>query len=67
MSIFSKSHVCPNCGSQQYYKSRRKGLWEHVLHTVFFISPYRCAQCDERYFRSRHPEHTIENRRHHAA
>lgn len=67
MLILSKSHVCPNCGSHQYYKSRRKGLWEQFLHSVFSISPFRCTQCDERYFGSRHPQHSVENQRHHPA
>jgi hypothetical protein len=53
MSILDKPSGCPNCASQGHYKSRRKGLLEHILHTVFFISPFRCTACDERYFRFR--------------
>jgi hypothetical protein len=53
MWIFNKSFLCPSCGSHGIYKSRRKGLIEHVLHTVFFVSPLRCGACDQRYFRPR--------------
>jgi hypothetical protein len=53
MSILKKSSLCPNCASHAIFKSRRKGLIERVLHSVFFISPFRCGACDERYFRAR--------------
>jgi hypothetical protein len=53
MSIFSKSSLCPNCASCANHKSRRKGLLEQILHSVFFVSPLRCEVCDERYFHVR--------------
>jgi len=53
MGIFRKSFNCPNCGSPSIYRSRRKGLLEHVLHNTLFISPYRCGSCDERHYDSR--------------
>ncbi len=65
MSILGKPHVCPNCASPQYYKSRRKGLLEHFLHAVFFVTPFRCVVCDKRYFRFRFPT-TPNHDKHHA-
>ena len=53
MSILSESSLCPNCTSHAIFKSRRKGLFERILHTVFFISPLRCGACDQRFFRVR--------------
>jgi hypothetical protein len=53
MSILSKSFLCPSCASHAIYKSRRKGLVERILHAVFFVTPFRCGACDERYFRLR--------------
>jgi transposase-like protein len=53
MSILSRSSVCPNCASAATHRSRRKGYLEQILHTVFFVSPFRCADCYERYFRVR--------------
>jgi len=50
-----KTVFCPNCGSAEVYRSRRKGLKEFFLHRLFFISPYRCAECDYRHLRSRLP------------
>jgi hypothetical protein len=55
MAIFDKSSFCPNCASPAIHRSRRKGLLEQILHSVLFISPYRCKTCDERYFRFRLP------------
>src|SRR5882762_11856294 len=53
MTIFKKSSVCPNCASHAIYRSRRKGLLEHILHSALFITPYRCGSCDERHVRFR--------------
>jgi hypothetical protein len=50
-----RSSACPKCASPLNHKSRRKGVVEQILHTVFFISPLRCEVCDERYFRVRLP------------
>jgi hypothetical protein len=51
----SRPSACPKCASPLNHKSRRKGVLEQILHTVFFISPLRCEVCDERYFRVRFP------------
>jgi predicted Zn-ribbon and HTH transcriptional regulator len=67
MSIFNKTSLCPNCASHAIHRSRRKGLLERVLHSVLFVSPYRCNACDERYFRLRLPVHSVEKPPHHAA
>jgi hypothetical protein len=53
MLILSKSTLCPKCASPLNHKSRRKGPLEQILHTVFFVIPFRCEFCDERYFRVR--------------
>ena len=49
----SSHHVCPNCGGASIYKSHRKGPLEFILRWIFFISPYRCQDCDTRHFRFR--------------
>jgi len=63
----SKSHNCPECGSASIHRSRRRGPGEHILHKLFFISPYRCRGCDSRYFRFRLGSHTIDRTRQHPA
>lgn len=42
MSVLNRSFLCRNCSSHAMYRSKRKGLLEHILHSVLFISPYRC-------------------------
>jgi predicted RNA-binding Zn-ribbon protein involved in translation (DUF1610 family) len=54
MVSVEKSAKCPNCGSSTAYRSRRHGALEFFLHYVFFTSPYRCKDCEYRYYRSRH-------------
>jgi hypothetical protein len=53
MEYIGKSHVCPNCQSTSCRRSRRSGAVEFLLHYLFFITPYRCKDCDQRYFRRR--------------
>ena len=53
MEYTQKSHVCPNCQSASYHRSRRRGAVDFILHHFFFITPYRCRECDERFFRKR--------------
>jgi hypothetical protein len=43
MTIFKKSSVCPNCDSHAIYRSRRKGLLEHILHSALFITQHHHA------------------------
>jgi hypothetical protein len=45
--------ICPNCGGKEVRRSRRKGLGEAILHLVLFVSPFRCRECYERFFRLR--------------
>jgi hypothetical protein len=42
---------CPNCGSLLIYRSRKKGILEHVLSKSIFVHPFRCEGCDSRFFR----------------
>jgi predicted RNA-binding Zn-ribbon protein involved in translation (DUF1610 family) len=42
---------CPNCGSLLIYRSRKKGILEHVLSKIIFVHPFRCEGCDTRFFR----------------
>jgi predicted RNA-binding Zn-ribbon protein involved in translation (DUF1610 family) len=50
--VLSKSvHVeCPQCGSSDVTRSKKKGLFELTLSSIFHIKPYRCLKCDCRHF-----------------
>jgi hypothetical protein len=56
MQPVEKFHVCPNCKSGSAYRSRRRGALEFFLHYFLFTSPYRCKECETRYFRMRMPK-----------
>jgi len=51
-----ESRRCPQCESRKVHRSRRHGLLERIASAVL-ISPYRCDNCDHRFFRFRagHP------------
>jgi hypothetical protein len=42
---------CPNCASASVRRSRRNGVIEKTLLKALALHPYRCEECDERYFR----------------
>ncbi len=41
---------CPHCGSSKIHLSRRAGILEKTLFRALAVRPYRCEECDERYF-----------------
>jgi len=42
---------CRRCSSPRTHRSRRKGFLESGLLTMLFVRPFRCEQCDHRFFR----------------
>ena len=54
----ANSLICPRCGGRATRRSHRKGLIELIAYYALFLSPYRCSDCDHRFFRSRfsHPK-----------
>jgi transposase-like protein len=41
---------CPKCGSNNVRRSKRRGAADFVLKNLLFKVPYRCEDCDERFF-----------------
>ena len=56
---------CPHCGANNTYRSRRIGPIEWFLHHVLMHSPYRCQDCNERFFHHRLARHSKEEDLHH--
>jgi hypothetical protein len=48
----SRQAICPYCESSDYRRSHRSGLREHLASWVN-IRPYRCCQCQERFWQIR--------------
>jgi len=57
---------CPNCQSANVRRSRTRKLEERIQHVLLFKSPYRCMDCDQRFFRNR-LFFRLKHTRHHAA
>jgi ribosomal protein L37AE/L43A len=58
---------CPYCGSNDLYRTGRKGLMEWFLHYVLARNPYRCKSCYERFFHRRFAHRPNEQLHHHHA
>jgi hypothetical protein len=54
----AESLHCPNCRGHRIRRSRRSGVFEKTLLKALGVHPYRCKECDERYFgvRLRHEQ-----------
>ena len=46
-----ESAHCPSCGSCELRRTHRIGVLEKILSEVFGLRPYRCKECDDRFFR----------------
>jgi hypothetical protein len=41
---------CPSCNGSSIYRSRRYGRFEMILGRILLLYPYRCQQCDARFY-----------------
>ncbi|HTP44259.1 MAG TPA: hypothetical protein VMJ13_06820 [Candidatus Acidoferrum sp.] len=41
---------CPHCNSDEVYRSHRRGTVEKYILRVVGVRPYRCANCDARFY-----------------
>jgi hypothetical protein len=46
----TEKRLCPNCRSGENYRSHRNGLLEKYLLGPFGVRPYRCMNCDVRFY-----------------
>ena len=42
--------ICPYCKSTHVSRSARKGFFERVVIALFSLRPYRCKECEGRYY-----------------
>ena len=53
---------CPLCGSKEFHRSRRRGIWERFFLRVFNFHAYRCERCDARFFsKTKHAPVAVED------
>src|ERR1700687_2380947 len=55
--------ACPRCGRNWVRRSHRKGAIEKIVCALFSVDPFRCEDCDHRYFRFR-STHSTHAQRH---
>jgi predicted RNA-binding Zn-ribbon protein involved in translation (DUF1610 family) len=46
----AEKRKCPNCGSVENSRSHRNGPFEKYLLGVIGVRPYRCTNCDVRFY-----------------
>ena len=44
------NYCCPQCKSLSVHRSRRRGLYEHIVVRLMLLRPYRCWSCDHRHY-----------------
>ena len=48
--LFSFKRRCPDCGSRDIHRSKRRGITEKLILPLVITRPFRCGECDSRYF-----------------
>jgi DNA-directed RNA polymerase subunit RPC12/RpoP len=41
--------ACPQCGSADYRRSKRRGILERFALSLIRLLPYRCHECNARF------------------
>jgi hypothetical protein len=42
--------ACPHCKSKYIHRSKRRGIFELSVLTLVPIRPFRCEDCDRRFY-----------------
>jgi hypothetical protein len=50
LTFAKRINECPVCESSSVRRSKRRGFVERVWFRVAFVWPYRCADCDLRFW-----------------
>ena len=56
-------HSCPQCSSADIYRSRRQGLVEKYILPALRLRPYRCIDCNNRFYDFPHVQETRSHER----
>lgn len=61
--IFAKTiSECPVCESSSVRRFKRKGFVERICFRLAFVWPYRCKDCDSRFWCFRRSYHALRHR-----
>ena len=42
--------TCPHCQSKALRRSKRRGLFESIVLSLTPLRPFRCKECDHRFY-----------------
>jgi hypothetical protein len=42
--------LCPHCQSKAIRRSRRRGMFESSVLSLIPVRPFRCKECDHRFY-----------------
>ena len=48
--------LCPHCGSSEIFRSHRRNAVERYLLRAIGVRPFRCVNCDARFYRLKHSD-----------
>jgi hypothetical protein len=48
--------ICPGCSGRRVRRSPRRGFFEETLLRLVRMRPYRCYDCDRRFFAATQPK-----------
>ena len=49
---------CPHCGGSEVFRSHRRGTVERYLLRAIGVRPFRCVNCDARFYRRKDADGT---------
>ena len=58
MKVDTKRH-CPHCGSAEVFRSHRRGAMERYLLPAVGMRPFRCVNCDARFYQLNHSQDPV--------
>ena len=50
ISLFLPVRICPYCKSARVSRSARRSLFERAVLSLLSLRPYRCRECERRYY-----------------
>jgi hypothetical protein len=53
---FDSKRPCPHCGGSEVFRSHRRGLRERYLLRAVGARPFRCVNCNARFYRRSHSD-----------
>jgi predicted RNA-binding Zn-ribbon protein involved in translation (DUF1610 family) len=52
----ASNRSCPHCGSSEVFRSHRRNAVEKYLLRAIGVRPFRCVNCDARFYRLSHSD-----------